>query len=311
MGKKKTHEEYIKQILEITSSIDVVGIYINSNTRLTHKCKICGHMWDSLPSNILKGSGCPKCANLKKSIDRSFTVDEYIDKLSVVNHNIEFVGDYKNANTKAMHYCKVCGYKWMAYPGNILSGKGCKKCSDKSSADARRKTHYDYVIQVNSINTSVAVLGEYVNAKTPIRHKCIICEHEWDALPDNILHGHGCPKCIESSGEKTIEEYLIAHSILFDPQHSFLDCRNKKPLPFDFYIPSLNVCIEYDGIQHFKPIEYFGGVEAFEQRKRNDAIKNNYCLTNNINLLRIKYDQCINDELDNLFNNTKLIEEAV
>lgn len=309
--KRRTHDDYVKELVIINPNIEVIGLYTNSHTKISHKCKICEHKWEAWPCNILKGTGCPKCANNKKANDRSFTRDEYIDKLAYVNPYIEFVGEYKNANTRAAHLCKMCGYKWMAYPSNVLSGKGCKKCADQISADARRKTHAVYVTQVSNVNDSIIVLDEYINAKTPIKHRCKMCGYEWSASPDSVLHGHGCPKCIESHGEKIIEEYLRNHQIKFEQQYTFLDCRNKKPLPFDFYIPSMNVCIEYDGIQHFEPVKHFGGVDALKQRQYNDNIKTNYCLSHNIDLLRIKYDQDINNELDIFWNNTKLIEEAV
>ena len=71
----------------------------------------------------------------------------------------------------------------------------------------------------------------------------------------------------------------------------FKECKNIFPLPFDFYIPHKDICIEYDGEQHYKPIEYFGGVKKFKRLKRNDNIKNKYCKENNIKLIRIKYSQ--------------------
>ena len=309
--RKKTHDEYIVDVSMKNPNIDVIGIYINSDTKIMHKCRVCGHTWEAFSFNILKGSGCPKCANNKKSKDRALTISEYVEKLIYINPNIEFIGDYKNTNTRAMHICKVCGNEWMAYPSNILSGKGCKKCSDKNSADIRRKPHDVYVMQVNNTNPNIIVLDEYINARVPIKHKCKICEHEWNVSPDSILCGHGCPRCIKSNGEKMVGEYLIEHQIKFESQYTFNNCRNKKPLPFDFYIPNMNVCIEYDGIQHFEPIEHFGGIDGLKQRQYNDNIKTNYCLLHNISLLRISYNQDVNKELDKFFNNIKLIKEAI
>ena len=62
-----------------------------------------------------------------------------------------------------------------------------------------------------------------------------------------------------------------------------------KPLPFDFYLPNYNICIEYDGEQHFKPIKYFGGQKAFQSQQQKDEIKNKYCQDNKIKLIRISY----------------------
>ena len=74
------------------------------------------------------------------------------------------------------------------------------------------------------------------------------------------------------------------------------------PLPFDFYLHDYNVCIEYDGIQHFKPIEYFGGEEAFQKRQLNDKIKTEYCIDNHITLIRLPYTLS-EDEIKNIVLN--------
>lgn len=71
----------------------------------------------------------------------------------------------------------------------------------------------------------------------------------------------------------------------------------KLPLPFDFYLPELNICIEYDGEQHFKENRHFGGKEYLEKTKYHDQIKNEYCKNNNIKLIRIKYCDNIKEKL--------------
>lgn len=309
--RKKTHDEYVLEVAKINPDIEVIDQYINVNTKIMHRCKLDGYEWMAFPSNIIKGHGCPHCANRKKSIRMSLTEDEYKQKLFDINPSIQFIGKYQNANTKAMHRCKICGHQWMAYPSNTLNGKGCKKCADKNNADMLRRSHDTYVSQVQNINNSVVVLGKYINARTPIKHKCKICEYEWETSPDSILHGHGCPRCIESNGEKDINEYLSMHSIKFIRQYTFVDCKNIKVLPFDFYLPEYDMCIEYDGTQHFEPVEFFGGQKSFEATVKRDAIKTNYCISNDIMLIRIKYDEDVTEILDKYFNNLKKLEEAV
>jgi hypothetical protein len=77
--------------------------------------------------------------------------------------------------------------------------------------------------------------------------------------------------------------------LVYEIQYTFNDCLNIKKLPFDFYLPEYNICIEYDGEQHFRPIDYFGGLETFNKQKERDNIKNKYCENNNIEILRIAY----------------------
>lgn len=103
----------------------------------------------------------------------------------------------------------------------------------------------------------------------------------------------GCPSCnTNSKGEKEIAKWLKDNRIKHKTQFKIEECRNIKPLPFDFALfngRKLIYLIEYDGIQHFKPSERFGGEEGFIKRKMHDNIKNEYCKSRNINLIRIPY----------------------
>ena len=77
-------------------------------------------------------------------------------------------------------------------------------------------------------------------------------------------------------------------------QKIFEDCRDKNCLPFDCYLDDYNVCIEYDGEQHFRPVrfgkqKFQDTLDKFEITKKHDAIKNDYCKKNNIPLIRVPY----------------------
>lgn len=101
--------------------------------------------------------------------------------------------------------------------------------------------------------------------------------------------------CIKSYGEEQIAKLLTDNNIIFQREYSFKDLIYICPLKFDFAVfqnnGTLSHLIEYDGIQHFKPIEFFGGDKEFKETQFKDEIKNNYCIENNIKLIRIKYDE--------------------
>ena len=134
-------------------------------------------------------------------------------------------------------------------------------------------------------------LVEYVNNSTRVK---IICQKHgmFEQTPLNHINAEcNCPKCkVKSKGEIKIRMWLDNNNIQYENQKRFDDCRNKNPLPFDFYISSINTIIEYDGRQHFitKPTKCWTK-EALESIKKHDLIKNNYCANNNINIIRIKY----------------------
>jgi hypothetical protein len=93
-----------------------------------------------------------------------------------------------------------------------------------------------------------------------------------------------------SYGEKKIIKYLSDNSIDYIHQYIFDDCKYINKLKFDFYLPEYNTCLEFDGRQHFEPIEYFGGEDSFNLVKKGDNVKNLYCLDNNIKMIRISYE---------------------
>lgn len=135
--------------------------------------------------------------------------------------------------------------------------------------------------------------------------------NEWETSPISLLIGIGCPSCNSSKGEKQVEEYLKENLIPYKAQHTFNGCRYKKKLPFDFYLPTLNVAIEYDGIQHFEPVEVFGGKESFELQVIKDNIKNIYCKDKGIKLIRIPYTvDDIGEFLDEGLKQTKQAKEV-
>ena len=81
----------------------------------------------------------------------------------------------------------------------------------------------------------------------------------------------------------------------------FKDCINKKELPFDFYLTEYNICIEYDGEQHFDELNILNKkIGTFEQRIKCDKIKDDFCNVNNIKLIRISYKDNINNILTNI-----------
>lgn len=115
-----------------------------------------------------------------------------------------------------------------------------------------------------------------------------------------------CPQCLASQrsssiGEDTIKQILVDNKITFQTEKIFNDCLspNGNFLRFDFYLPDYNLCIEFDGEQHFKTNEYFGGEEKLKIQQNNDQIKNRWCQNKNIALIRIPYTILEQNKLTN------------
>lgn len=132
-----------------------------------------------------------------------------------------------------------------------------------------------------------------------VKIKCIKHGYFYQSPKSHINQSQGCPLCRSSKGEIKILNYLDKNNIKCCPQYKFKDCKNIKPLPFDFYLPDHNILIEFDGEQHYFSIDFFGGEENFSYIKNNDKIKTDYCFNNNIKLIRIKYTDKIEEILKN------------
>lgn len=186
----------------------------------------------------------------------------------------------------AIWMCKCdCGNIIKTSSNNLLSGKttscGCRHY-ESNAIDLTGK-------KFGKLTAKYYIRG---NGKTKRKWFCececgnstIVCT--WDLIRENTL-SCGCMK--QSHMELYIENLLTENNIDFIQQCRFDNCRNVRSLPFDFYLPDYKVCIEYDGKQHFEPVDFFGGQKAFEQRKINDNMKTNYCLENGISLMRLPY----------------------
>lgn len=109
-----------------------------------------------------------------------------------------------------------------------------------------------------------------------------------------------CLKCGFSAGEIIITKILQKNNICYEQEYIAPGCINpktKKPLRFDFYLPDYNCFIEFDGVQHFEIINYWGGEQGLQERQERDNIKTNYCFTNKVYLIRIPYTVNLNNLL--------------
>ena len=92
------------------------------------------------------------------------------------------------------------------------------------------------------------------------------------------------------------EQYLEINNINFTKEKRFSNCRHKRTLPFDFHLPDYNICIEFDGKQHFDSIKRCGGKKGLKIRQKRDKIKDKCCKDMGIILIRIPYTEFNNIE---------------
>lgn len=299
--KEKTalsHEEYLEKLSIVNPNIEPIEKYDTARIPITHHCLIHDIYWKIAPSGALQGYGCPKCRNEKIVLHNALTHDEYIEMLKVNNPNVIPVEKYINMKERIDHKCLKHDLIWNTSPASVLQGCGCPKCRSEKISEKLSKTNDEYKKELYNINPNIIPLEEYKGCKVPILHRCLLHNVEWNIAPTDTLSGFGCPKCRETRGERQIRIWLEKDNVEYVFQKRFPDCKDERTLPFDFYIPKYNLCIEYDGLQHFVPVDWFGGEKGFETCQRHDKIKNEYCEKNGILLLRIPYFKNVEEELE-------------
>lgn len=258
--------------------------YLNSKTKVKIICNTCNNVFEQTPNNHLRKRGCPYCSG-KKNI-QEFT------KIAAVIHKNKYdysLVDYKTAKTKIKIICKEHGI-FKQTPEVHLRGSGCQKCGIIKNSlnrlndfftEEAEKLHPDFdysLVEYRGIDIKVKIIcpNGHLFKQTPYKH---------------INCFQGCPICNASSGEQLIISWLNSNGFKDDYifQYSFKDCKDVNPLPFDFYIPSKNLLIEYQGEQHYFPCKKFGGYKTFLKQKHHDWLKRKYCINNKLNLLTIPY----------------------
>ena len=250
----------------------------------------CGNEID-VSSDYLNKSQCPSCGceATKNRIDKNRinNIGEKFGRLTIVN----ILWDEDRA--KAVCKCD-CGNDYIGVKSDIVSGHtqscGCLQSENTSVANTKDWTGCisDYGVEF--------LRRAYMNDKGQWlwECRCGLCGNVFIALPAKVNNGHitSCGCRIQSAGEEYIERVLDDLEIEFDTQYTFEDCKYINLLRFDFAIiqnDELLGLIEYDGKQHFEPIDFFGGQKGFEATKKRDMIKNSYCKSNHIPLLRLPY----------------------
>ena len=290
----------------------------NSGQKIKVKCEICGKEKEitknryivNTKNNKTYYSCSRKCSNekTKSTCINTYGVDN-ISKLDIIKMKKEettlknFDVRYPMQNEQIRQ--KSCITKLIKYNNKNYNNqeKRRKTSIDKYGVDIPSKSievkeklsqsnRIAYENMLNLIKREeykyIENDSDYINSHSIIK---ITCSKHGDFYQKcyKYRQGQGCPKCNQSKGEKEIEMVLKMKNIKYQYQKKFDNCKNKRSLPFDFYLPMMNICIEYDGIQHFESIEFFGGKEALKKLIKNDDIKDKYCRENNIKLIRISY----------------------
>lgn len=284
--------------------------YNGIRTRIKVKCTKHNKMFLSKPVLLYKGhNNCPICQKEKRA-KKSKSEKTFLEEFhKIYKGNLIPLERYKGIKEKIKIYCPYHDLVFKITPDHLLNnpGMGCPKCGKHVQSYHETLSTQQFKAKLKeTTNNEYLLVGEYINSRTKVKLKHIACGHTFTVLPACFINtmGTSCPYCHQSKGERLIQRYLIKHKIPYVWQKKFKGCKDKKELPFDFYVNN-RIIIEFDGEQHFKPVGYHGGLNKLKYTQKHDKIKDEFCKSNNIPIERIPYTKlaCIDKVLDAILDN--------
>lgn len=277
-GKRKTHEEYVSELLCINPNLKVLGQYVNHKTKITHQCLLDGYIWDVAPNNLLHGHGCPKCYGNTKRTDQ-----EYRQMISAINPNIEVIDTYIGCNTKIRHKCKIDGYEWRSRPVDVLRGFGCPCCAGKVIGPAPEyknsiwastyREHFSKYLSDDQMKQYMPKSNQKIGINCPYCgfYKQVIIS----VLANN---GMGC-KCSDGISYPNKFIYSVLDQLNIDYQPEYSDTWTDDRV-YDIYCESLRLIIENHGPQHYENCSLTE--RTLQEEQENDKYKQYLALQNGV-----------------------------
>ena len=296
MGKRKYNYDNLEEMRQIINNKtkgyskleDLQGIK-NPREKVKMLCNCGNYFYPTLDSIIRQTSkSCSSCGKKRAAENQRITKEQF-EKILEDKYGQEYkiVSEYKRYDEYIDVFHEKCGQIFKTKPSYMNKGRRCTICF----MNHKKTTEEVKELVREATNGEYEMISEYkgIDEKVEIRH--IECGSIFKrSIQCFVNEGKtGCPSCVKHSvGVELIRLFLEKHSIEYEMEKKFEECKNIRPLPFDFYLPKYNICIEYDGDHHKRVLHHWGGTEGFEKIKKRDEIKTNYCKENNIILIRLE-----------------------
>lgn len=296
MGKKSTIQEVIDKFKNIHGSTYDYSLidYQGDSKKVKIICRTHGVFEQQPACHIRQKQGCPKCGRKKANTiikTRLIGNKKFIERIENIFGKDAF--DYSRLNYQGAHkkvtlICKKCGNIETKVPNVLYRGFGCLKCQG-NTVGKKLLTNENFIERAKQVHGDKYDYSKVIY--NGISNKIeIICPKHGSFFQEPNVHINmkcNCPECNVSKGEEQIGiwlnknniEYIYQYKVKIEDSYHY----------YDFYLPKYNTLIEYNGLQHYKPIAFFGGEKGFEYLKQRDKIKEKYCLDNKINLLILTY----------------------
>lgn len=287
-------------------NLDLMKILSRSSKRAWWVGK-CGHEYETIVFVRTKyGCGCPYCNSNRKALSILNSHPELALQWHPTKNDCKPDDVTSGSHKKIWWFCEF-GHEWKVHVSARAKDKitGCPYCykivrEEKSLLFKFPEIASEWHPTKNGDLKSRDV-SSCSNDKAWWLGKCGHC---WSTSINNrTTHKTQCPSCKKSKGEQEIEKALTSFGIKFIPQATFENCKDKRNLKFDFRVG--NILIEYQGIQHFEPVNFGDNkhIEKYQKTQERDEFKREWCKSNGYTLLEIPYT--------NFCNIPKIIKEIV
>lgn len=291
----KSEKQFRNELLIKQPNLIPNDTYTNKNTKYHCICKIHNCDVYKTPDKYLNANqGCDICSVERNKCATRYTDESYKEKAYSLNKNIKILSTYQNVKERIHVRCKVCNYEWNPIAETLIwtNPCGCPNCAGNA-----HKSTENFRLELEKSHPALTLLSEYISANEEVHIQCNDCGNDFWITPNKLQQGQQCSCNHESRGENKIRLFLENNNIEYIPQKSFCNLFGQsgfKKLSYDFYLPTLNLLIEYQGEQHENPVIFKGtdmdlALKSFERQQEHDKRKRDYAKEHNIELLEIWY----------------------
>ena len=300
--RRKTNNQFLLELNRVTDSIIPLERYKGALEKILVQCTECGNKWYVEPHSLLQGKGCNICSSIRGGLKQRKTHDQFVSELYEKYPNIIVNSKYITMHHNINFTCLNCHNTLDRIATDIFYDGGCPICNVNNLPQRQPKDLNQFLNDLHHINKNIIYLDGYVKASEKLHVKCKICGHDWRPVGTSLTSGFGCPSCNMSHGERKIRDYLLDGEYEYVAQKTFdgLVGVGGGNLSYDFYLPSHNLLIEYQGEYHDGTVKIQTEMEFLRQQEH-DKRKRLYAKRHNIQLLEIWYYEY--NDIDNILNN--------
>ena len=234
---KWTTDSFKEKLKTISPNIIVLDEYVKSSEKIKCICNICGYQCEATPNKLLMGRNCLKCYRRRRAEQDKITETVFLKRMQENAPNVTVLGKYIGFEEEILCKCNICGYEWITLPKRVSRGIGCSSC-----AGNLKKSRDEFLSNINCLNESIEILGEYVNNKSKILCKCKLCGNKWESTPYRLQIGQGCPSCAHT-GTSFVEQFIL-HAFKYVSKDVYSRDKSQIGLELDIFVPEFNLAIE-------------------------------------------------------------------